>query len=413
MNWFRNLKTAGKIAIGFTAVTLMTCIVGWLGVSGIAQVGSYLESTAHRDLPVSVDIQRIDSLANVMSRDVRQAMLVPSDAKAVHERIAKYDEEIHALLDGIEPKLMSDEGRSALKALRSAYDPIHAVSVAGVDVAMEGDIARGVAMLDHAKADKARLTAAIADLARIKKERVDRAVADAELAFERARWTVIVAIALGVLFGIAASLLIGRSIANPLRQAGDVLRLVAEGDFTKSLDIDSNDEVGHVARELNRTVASVRTVLLEVHQAASNVAAASEQLSSASQDISSGAQEQAASLEETSASLEEISSTVKQNSDSAQHAAQLASGARDVAEKGGRVVQSAVSAKVRSWTRPSASPTSSRRLTRSHSRRTCWLSTRPLRRPALASKVAASPWSLRRCEPSHSGARRQSRRSKG
>jgi methyl-accepting chemotaxis protein len=74
------------------------------------------------------------------------------------------------------------------------------------------------------------------------------------------------------------------------------------------------------------------------------VAAAAEQLSSGAQEISSGAQEQASSLEETAASLEELSSTVRQNADNAQQANQLASGSRDVARKGGQVVESAVHA---------------------------------------------------------------------
>jgi methyl-accepting chemotaxis protein len=74
------------------------------------------------------------------------------------------------------------------------------------------------------------------------------------------------------------------------------------------------------------------------------VSAASSQLAASAQQISSGAQEQAASLEETAASLEEISTTVKQNADSAQHASNLAGGARDSAERGGKVVDSAVHA---------------------------------------------------------------------
>ena len=342
MSWFKDLNVSAKIGVGFTMVTIVILVVGFLGLSGIAQVQSNLDETAHRDLPVSIDIQRLDSIANLMSRDVRQALLVQSDVKAVHERVTKDDEEIHALLDGIEPKLLTDKGRSILKTLRAAYDPIRAASFSIIERAAEGDVARGVAELEHAKADKAHLTAAISDLAQLKKERVDRSFADAQDTFERARWTVTGAIVFGVLLGIAASLVIGRTIASSLKRAGDVLRLVAEGDFTQVLEVHSKDEVGRVASELNRTVSSVRTVLQEVQEVASQVASASEQLSSASQDISSGAQEQAASLEETAASLEEISSTVKQNADSAQHAAQLASGARDVAEKGGRVVQSAV-----------------------------------------------------------------------
>jgi len=74
------------------------------------------------------------------------------------------------------------------------------------------------------------------------------------------------------------------------------------------------------------------------------LADASGQLASASEEIASGAQEQASSLEETASTLEEITATVKQNSDSAQQARQLASGSKDVAEKGGQVVGTAVEA---------------------------------------------------------------------
>jgi methyl-accepting chemotaxis protein len=343
MNWFRNTKTSGKIGLGFAAITLLLCLVGWLGVTGISEIKAFLDDMGRRDLPACIEIQRVESLINLMSRDIRHALLVPSDAKAMREHVTRYDEEIRNLLDSIAPKLLT-RGKGVLQEIRSSYEPIRAESFAIADAALVGDLARGLAEMGSAKAAKARLTQAVADLAEVKKERVERSFVAADATYERARWTVIGAICLGVLLGFGGSLFIGRSVARPLKRAGDVLRHVAEGDFTQSLHIDSRDEVGLLVQELNRTVASVRTVLLEVHQVSNNLASASEQLSSASQDISSGAQEQAASLEETAASLEEISSTVKQNADSAQHAAQLAGGARDVAEKGGRVVESAVSA---------------------------------------------------------------------
>ncbi len=77
---------------------------------------------------------------------------------------------------------------------------------------------------------------------------------------------------------------------------------------------------------------------------AATVTVAANELSSASTQISAGAQEQASSLEETASSLEEITSTVKQNTDNAQQARQLATGSRDIAEKGGQVVGDAVEA---------------------------------------------------------------------
>jgi len=129
-----------------------------------------------------------------------------------------------------------------------------------------------------------------------------------------------------------------------LGQAVLVLREVAAGDFTRELVVQSKDEVGALASALNAAVASVRDALNGVRAVADSVASASGELSAAADEISSGAQEQAASLEQTAASLEQITSTVRQTGENAQQASRLAGGSRDVAEKGGRIVRSAVDA---------------------------------------------------------------------
>ncbi len=119
---------------------------------------------------------------------------------------------------------------------------------------------------------------------------------------------------------------------------------MAQGDFSQELPDLGDDVVGQMAKALNTAVGSVRGTLAEVRNVACTVSAAAHELSAASEEIASGAQEQASSLEQTAASLEEITATIRQNTDSAQLACQLAGNSREVAEKGGQVVGSAVEA---------------------------------------------------------------------
>jgi methyl-accepting chemotaxis protein len=86
------------------------------------------------------------------------------------------------------------------------------------------------------------------------------------------------------------------------------------------------------------------TALHEVSGAAKQTADASRQMSSASENLSTGAQQQASGLEETAAALEQITGTLKQTAENARKASELAVGSRTVAEKGGKVVASAVQA---------------------------------------------------------------------
>ena len=85
-------------------------------------------------------------------------------------------------------------------------------------------------------------------------------------------------------------------------------------------------------------------VVGRVQQGSQAVSSAARQIAHGNDDLSQRTQEQASSLEETAASMEEMTSTVKQNAENASHASQLAGGAREQAERGGRVAAQAVEA---------------------------------------------------------------------
>src|SRR3546814_14010101 len=71
---------------------------------------------------------------------------------------------------------------------------------------------------------------------------------------------------------------------------------------------------------------------------ANTVRAAAGEISTGSQDLASRTESQAATLEQTAAPMHEVTITVKQNADNAQAANQLATAARDTADRGGSVV---------------------------------------------------------------------------
>ncbi|HEY3304590.1 MAG TPA: methyl-accepting chemotaxis protein [Candidatus Binatia bacterium] len=160
-------------------------------------------------------------------------------------------------------------------------------------------------------------------------------------------WWVLVGreiVVLVALFSIIAYL-IGRHVTKPLAELDKVLeKAQTTGDLTVRLQVKRKDEIGSLTERFNGFMETLQGLLVEVTGAAHRVSSAAQQLTSASHQLSSGSQEQASSLEETAASLEEITGTVKQNADNAKQANQLAMGSRDVAERGGQVVDTAVTA---------------------------------------------------------------------
>jgi methyl-accepting chemotaxis protein len=158
----------------------------------------------------------------------------------------------------------------------------------------------------------------------------------------RALWTLAVGTVLAIGIGLLFGWLLARLIARGLHQVNGVAQRAAQGDLTHRVAVATRDEIGTMGAAFNQMMDSLAKVVGEVRQASEQVSSASAQISMGNQDLSQRTSEQASALEETSSAMEEMTATVKQNADNAKQANQLGIAARDIAEKGGKVVAQAV-----------------------------------------------------------------------
>ncbi|WP_343882827.1 methyl-accepting chemotaxis protein [Rhodanobacter caeni] len=136
---------------------------------------------------------------------------------------------------------------------------------------------------------------------------------------------------------------IRRSIGGEPDFAVKMAARIADGD----LGLDGAEKTfasGSLLDALARMRLRLTAIVGEVQHGSQAVSTAAHQIAKGNDDLSQRTQEQASSLEETAASMEEMTSTVKQNAENANYANQLASGAREQAERGGEVAARAVEA---------------------------------------------------------------------
>jgi methyl-accepting chemotaxis protein len=118
-----------------------------------------------------------------------------------------------------------------------------------------------------------------------------------------------------------------------------------EGDLTVRIGEEGKEGFFKtLAGGMNRLLTNMADVVRSMARAAAEVRTGSQEISRGNADLSQRTEEQASSLEETASSMEQMTSTVKNNADNAAQANQLASAAREQAERGGSVVGAAVSA---------------------------------------------------------------------
>ncbi|MCC8116764.1 MAG: methyl-accepting chemotaxis protein, partial [Planctomycetes bacterium] len=200
--------------------------------------------------------------------------------------------------------------------------------------------------------------------------------AGALAATSRRFWYMVVFSGLGVLVAIGIGLLISWRISGPVRHMVQHMSRLADGDLTKDVepqDMRRNDEIGQLARALQRVIDSDRSeitmatamaagdytramplrsehdqlgqalaamlrttdaALTSVSRAIDEVGDGANAVSDASRSLSQGAQTSAVALEEISQTVNEVDKQTQENAANAREANQLATDSRLAAKRG-------------------------------------------------------------------------------
>lgn len=131
-------------------------------------------------------------------------------------------------------------------------------------------------------------------------------------------------------------------VDDAVKDTGNMLDAMANGDLSKRIEQEYQGSFDKLKRDANATADKLTEVINRINTSATLVASGAEEISQGNADLSQRTEEQASSLEETASSMEEMTSTVRQNADNAKEVNELAEETRTKAQKGGEVVNRAV-----------------------------------------------------------------------
>jgi len=139
--------------------------------------------------------------------------------------------------------------------------------------------------------------------------------------------------------GLVASV---QDVANELNR---LVQGANDGDLTRSMELAGKPGLTvSIGTGVNSLVGNMAHVVSQVKAMAAQVHMGAEEISKGNGNLSARTEQQASSLEQTASSMEQMTSTVRQTAENAGQANQLAMAARQQAEKGGAVVNNAVTA---------------------------------------------------------------------
>ncbi len=152
--------------------------------------------------------------------------------------------------------------------------------------------------------------------------------------------------AAGLIFAVIMSLFLSNRFMKPIDVLLSAAKEIGNGDLTKTITIESGDEIGSLADNFNKMVLSLRGVVEKVQDSSMRVASTAQELSTSSEQmkgsveqISSTAQDAARGVSKQSSELAEISRILKEMSGNIQKVAINAQNASDTAKDSAKTAQ--------------------------------------------------------------------------
>jgi methyl-accepting chemotaxis protein len=346
-----NMKVGTRLALGFALVLVLLVAVAVVGILRMAQIQDRLDhvvsvSNVSTGLVIEMRNNVSDRLASL------RVLTLMTDAADMEPELAKFKEqtvkytEAQAKLTSIFAAHANDKEKTLLAQIKEH----EATAMPAIARASELYLANNAmdatrVMIREVRPVQKKWTDALNQLASQEDKQNAQSKLDAEAAFSNARNFMLALLAIAVVMGAAAALVITRSLIKQLGGEPDytakIAGSIAHGDLSIVIDTKASDK-GSLLVEMKEMRNSLVGIVQQVRRGTETIGTASREIAAGNIDLSSRTELQASSLEKTASAMEQLTSTVKQNADNAREANALAATASNVALKGGEVVSQVV-----------------------------------------------------------------------
>jgi methyl-accepting chemotaxis protein len=352
---FADLKVSTRLGMAFGVVTVLLLVILSLGISRLSLVNEALRTITEENNAEVNYATGMRGASYKISVAIRNIILFTNESqmKPEYERLQKAVQSFNEASDSLdklfgrlasttqkEKDLLADV-RSQFRELVPEFEKVAALGLANKNQDATVMLNSGIAQRNAAMRDK------LDELAEFEQKLSDEEVVKAHDTYSSARFLLLALGAAAVVLAALSAVVVTRSVLEQLggepAYAANVLKAVASGDLTVSVDLRQGDTTSMLSAVKNM-VERLRNIITEVNAAAASLSSAAEQVSSTSQTLSQAASEQASGVEETSASLEQMTASIAQNTENAKVTDSMAAKASTEATEGGEAVKSTVSA---------------------------------------------------------------------
>jgi methyl-accepting chemotaxis protein len=342
----------------FNALSIKTKLVGLAllglliaGIMGGYCYGSIQQlSGAMNKIVVSSTILRnhmyADMMHDALNSDVNAALLASENVDDIN--VASIEVELKQHSDLFTDALNKNEKLITDKNTRAALDNVlpalktYIVSAEHIVQTSKTNRDAAVKMLDDFHKDFTSLEVAMENLTVLIEENVVLTQKTASDAKTSAIEVLLIVLVLGLIVSLLISMLIIKNITVPLESLLHVSERVAEGDLTVHIDTSPVDELGQLARAMEKMRKNLANIISEISGTTSKLLVSVGDIAAVAKVSSANMLEQRSETEQVATAMNEMTATVHEVASNIVATAASAQRAAEETHVGGKVVQEAV-----------------------------------------------------------------------
>ena len=337
MKWFNNLKLRLKLGLCFLVISLFILAVGIMSTSSMNKINSNANTLYSEDFQALKNLQQI----NASSLEIRLEVLNLTNSKdsskvdATKQKIADIRKVNDELLKSYEQSNLTDEENTIYQIVKSELTDYRISCDKTISLVNEKKYDEAMSNSSESIAIRQNLTDGIDKIIQIiEKESAERNDSNNAI-FKTTNFLVMIIGILGFIIAIALGSVVTIMISKSFKKVLIFAEGLENGDLTNSIEINTKDEIGDIARALNNANTKIKELIIQIIDGANNISSSGEELSASTQEVSAkmeginesteqiskGAQDLSAITEEVSASAQEIGATTNELANKASGAA--------------------------------------------------------------------------------------------
>ena len=346
----RNMSIRLRLGLGFGLLIVFTVILAAMSLVRLSEFNRGVESFASARVPKLIAAANwIEALLQT-SWQMREVLVLDSekDIKVALVGVREGGKKRQEIMDQLGKGIVPGKEKDLFQAIVDAHSQYTPQEGEFLKIAEGGDYsAAKKIMLERLRPAQFKYIEVIKQFSDYEVKESAAEAGAVSGSYGSTRIFIVAFAALVVFCGVGAAWLIIRSLVQQLGQTVRVLDLVAAGDLTPQLTIDSQDEIGQMAVALNKAVGDLRNAMSVIAGNARSVASASAQLTTVSQQmactaegtsaqagvVSAASEEVTKNVQTVATGIEEMSASIKEIAKNAGEAAKLTSNAVEVAER--------------------------------------------------------------------------------